>query len=213
MATPHIARAQRHCYPLPNSPQAAANEGLEEKTSLNGVWCHRLSHACHIDNWVLGLFKNHQLWKLKAGPVVSHGFRHAEFNGAQKNRFQALIGVANLINLFFENALEVKASKCENHIKSVPKICKMMRGLQIWPQNWNRIRFDPFSGQKSCQNGLNWVFCQFPTVFGQKNGSNLNWFEFWGQIWNPLIVLHILGTHLIWFSHFDFLTSHVFSKI
>ena len=121
-----------------------------------------------IDNWVLGLFKNHQLWKLKAGPVVSHGFRHAEFNGAQKNRFQALIGVANLINLFFENALEVKASKCENHIKSVPKICKMMRGLQIWPQNWNRIRFDPFSGQKSCQNGLNWVFCQFPTVFGKK---------------------------------------------
>ena len=30
----------------------------------------------------LGLFKKHQLWKLKAGGVVSHGFRHAEFNGA-----------------------------------------------------------------------------------------------------------------------------------
>ena len=50
--------------------------------------------------YALGLFKKHQLWKLKAGRVVSHGFRHAEFNGARKNRFQALLGVANLISNF-----------------------------------------------------------------------------------------------------------------
>ena len=27
-------------------------------------------------------------------------------------------------------------------------ICKMMRGFQIWPQNSNRITFDPPFGQK-----------------------------------------------------------------
>ena len=48
----------------------------------------------------LGLFKKHKLWKLKAGRVVPHGFRHAEFNGARKYRFQALLGVANLISHF-----------------------------------------------------------------------------------------------------------------
>ena len=32
--------------------------------------------------------------------------------------------------------------------------------------------------------------------------------QFWGQIWNPLVILHILGPHLIRFSHFDFFTFH-----
>ena len=27
-------------------------------------------------------------------------------------------------------------------------------------------------------------------------------FDFWGQIWNPLIILHISGPHLLWFWHF-----------
>ena len=53
---------------------------------------------CHA--WSLGLFKKHQLWKLKVGRVVSHGFIHAEFDGARKNRFQALLGVANSISNF-----------------------------------------------------------------------------------------------------------------
>ena len=56
-----------------------------------------IAHTCSI-----GLFKKHQLWKLKAGRVVSHGFRHAEFDGARKNRFQALLGVANLISNFWK---------------------------------------------------------------------------------------------------------------
>ena len=45
----------------------------------------------------------------------------------------------------FENAWEVKKSKCENHFKWVPIIlvCKMMRGFQIWPHNSNGIIFDP----------------------------------------------------------------------
>ena len=50
----------------------------------------------------------------------------------------------------------------------------MMRRFQIWPQNPNR----------------------------PKNGSNFILFEFWCQIWNPLVILHILGTHLIWFALF-----------
>ena len=52
-------------------------------------------HTC-----TLGLFKKHQLWKLKIDRVVSHGFRHAELDGAQKNRLQVLLGVANLISNF-----------------------------------------------------------------------------------------------------------------
>ena len=36
----------------------------------------------------LGLSKKHRLWKFKAGRVVSRGFRHAEFNGAQKINFE-----------------------------------------------------------------------------------------------------------------------------
>ena len=39
---------------------------------------------------------------------------------------------------------EVKKSKCENHIKWSPKICQMMRGFQIQPQNSNQIIFDAF---------------------------------------------------------------------
>ena len=42
------------------------------------------------DRCALGMLKKHQLWKFKAGRMVSHGCRHAEFNGAKENRFQAL---------------------------------------------------------------------------------------------------------------------------
>ena len=120
---------------------------------------------------------------------------------------------------FFENAWDVKKSKCENHVKSGPIICKMMRGVQIWPQNSNRITFDPFLGQKLSNLEIFleifWFSRDFDSFFGQKGGSNIIPFELCGQIWNPLIILHtsIIGTHLKWFSHFDFLTSHAFSKI
>ena len=38
----------------------------------------------------------------------------------------------------FKNALEVKKSKCENHYKFGPIICKMIRVFQIWSQNSNQ---------------------------------------------------------------------------
>ena len=44
--------------------------------------------------------------------------------------------------------MEVKKSNFEIHIKWEPIMRKMMRGFQIWPQNSNRITFDPFFGQK-----------------------------------------------------------------
>ena len=53
---------------------------------------------------------------------------------------------------FFENAWEVKKSKCENHIKLVSKICKMRR-FKIWHHNSNRIRFDPFFATKLSEIG------------------------------------------------------------
>ena len=47
-------------------------------------------------------------------------------------------------------------------------------------------------------------------------GSNVIRFEFKGQIWNPLFILHtyslILGSNLIWYSYLDFFTSHEFTK-
>ena len=48
------------------------------------------------------LWKKHKYWKLKAHRVVSHVFEHAEFDGARKNRFQALSGVVNLISNFWK---------------------------------------------------------------------------------------------------------------
>ena len=113
----------------------------------------------------------------------------------------------------FENAWKVKKSKCENYAKMGPIICSMTRGFQIWSQNSNRIIFDPIFGQKTVKNPPYWVFCHFWTVFRPKKGSNIIRFEFRDQIWNPLIILHILGPNLIQFLHFDFLTSHAFSKI
>ena len=61
-------------------------------------------------------------------------------------------GWVNLHFYFFENAWEVKKSKCENHAKCGPTICKMMRGFEIWPQNSNRIIIDPLFGQKTVEN-------------------------------------------------------------
>ena len=44
----------------------------------------------------------------------------------------------------------------------------------------------------------------FSTVFWPKRGWSVFRFEFWGQIWNQLIICDILGPHLLWFTHFDF---------
>ena len=73
----------------------------------NIFWHSCTSSAKRMDDifyftCILGLLKKHQLRKLKAGRVVSHGFRHAKFNGARKNRFQALLGVVNLISKFLK---------------------------------------------------------------------------------------------------------------
>ena len=132
--------------------------------------CSVVSHQVDgypTDTSAVGLFKKHQLWKLKAGRVVSHGFRHAEFNGARKNRFQALLGVANLISNF-RKCMGGQKIKMQNHIKRVPKICKIMRGFHIWPQNSNRITFDPFFGQKQSEIGKISDLAHFGQFFGQK---------------------------------------------
>ena len=47
---------------------------------------------------------------------------------------------------------EVKKSKSENCIKWGPKICRMTRGFQIWPQNSNRITFDPLLVQLTVES-------------------------------------------------------------
>ena len=81
----------------------------------------------------------------------------------------------------------------------------MMREFQIWPHNSNRIRFEHFfSKKKTVGNRQNTRFSPFWQFLSPKKRSNLIRFEFWGQIWIPLIIMRILGTYLIWFSPSDF---------
>ena len=53
----------------------------------------------------------------------------------------------------------------------------MMRGFQLWPQNLNRVIFDPLFGQKrykKCQMSDFDDFGTFSTVFSQKEGQILS---------------------------------------
>ena len=51
-----------------------------------------------------------------------------------------------------------------------PKISKMMKWFQIWPQNVSRITFDPFFGQKTFEYWQNTRFSQFSAVFFYQKG-------------------------------------------
>ena len=79
-----------------------------------------------------------------------------------------------------------------------PIICKMIRVFQIWPRNSNRITFDPLFLQKKTVKSRDFFFSKITiksldlTVFLAKRGSNVIRFEFYGQIWNPRIILHII---------------------
>ena len=69
-----------------------------------------------------------------------------------------------------------------------------MRGFPIWSQNWNRLTFDPSFSQKLSKTLKNWQnsqICHMSTVFWAKRGLNFVRFQFWDQIWNPLILAHL----------------------
>ena len=58
-----------------------------------------------------------------------------------------------------------------------PTIISHIKIFPIWPQNLNRIAFDPVLNQKKAENWQNTQFCQFQPSFCQKWGqvlSNLN---------------------------------------
>ena len=59
----------------------------------------------------LCLCKKLQFWKFKARRVVSDIFEHADFDGARKSRFQAILGVENLICLFNAWGQTIKRQK------------------------------------------------------------------------------------------------------
>ena len=93
----------------------------------------------------------------------------------EKNRFQVLLGVAQ-IKWNFWKYMGVKKSKW-NSIKWGPKICWMMRGFQIWPQNSSRITFDPLFGQKNYQKWAKYdILPTFDSFFTKKGQilSDLN---------------------------------------
>ena len=87
--------------------------------------------------------------------------------------------------------------------KSVLKIEIEMHSIAL------KMHSIPFFGQNTVENWQNTRFSLFSIVFWPRRGSNAVQLEFWGQIWNPLIIVHLLGTYLIWFSQFDFLILHV----
>ena len=68
--------------------------------------------------------------------------------------------------------MEVKNSRCENHIKWGPSRGLMIRRFKIWPQNSNRKIFDPHS-PKTAENWPSWKICQFSTFFWQKRRGML----------------------------------------
>ena len=71
-------------------------------------------------------------------------------------------------------------------------------------QNFQKINFQKLAKIPDLAN-----FRQF---FWPARGWNVIRLEFRGHIWSPLIILVILGLYFTWFSHFDSLTSHAFSK-
>ena len=85
-----------------------------------------------------------------------------------------------------------------------PNLASEFKSDNIWHHFWPK---------KTVKNWPNQVFWKFSTVFWPQRGSDVIRFEFWGQIWIPLIISHILGPNLIEFLHFDFLTSHWAAKI
>ena len=74
--------------------------------------------------------------------------------------------------------VKVKKSEFENHIKWEPVICKMTTGFQIWPQNSNWIKIDPFFGKKLSKAGKIYDLAHFRQFFFAKKGSNIVRFEF-----------------------------------
>ena len=65
------------------------------------------------------------------------------------------------------------------------------------PQKSNRITFDHFFGGKTVGNWLNQAFSQvFYILFLPKKGSNVIRFDFCDHIWNPVVIIHIIGPHL-----------------
>ena len=70
----------------------------------------------------------------------------------------------------------------------------MMRGFQIWPQNSNRITFDPFFGQKNVENWQSRYLIEpiFDSFFGEK-GVKCFLFQIWPQNLNGIIFDLVFG--------------------
>ena len=64
------------------------------------------------------------------------------------------------------------------HDERLPNLVSELTLDDIWPHFW----------QKMVKNWQNRVFCQFSTIrFLSKRAVNVIQFQFWGQIWSPLI--------------------------
>ena len=50
---------------------------------------------------IVALLNFSEKWKIIAGHIVSHGFAHVEFRGANIFEIQRMLGVENLESIFF----------------------------------------------------------------------------------------------------------------
>ena len=89
-------------------------------------------------------------------------------------------------------------------MERTPNLASEFKSDNIWPLFWPKT-------VESWQNTRFSLFCF--TVFLAEKGSYVILFEFWGQIWNPLIILHILDPHMILLFPFYFLTPMHFQKL
>ena len=79
----------------------------------------------------------------------------------------------------------------------------LMRGFQIWCQNWNRKTFDPLFDQKT-RKWQNTQYGKFLTVFFGSKGCQMLFDVNFEDKFGILIILHPLHLHLQWFSSFYF---------
>ena len=86
---------------------------------------------------------------------------------------------AHAIWKFWKCTGSKKKTKCEKSYQMEPMICKMMRAFQIWPQNSNRIIFDPLFCQNTVKSrdflDIFWFSSNFDS-FLAKRGLNVTRF-------------------------------------
>ena len=143
-----------------------------------------------------------------ATPPIFMSFGTLIPNLTSKFRIRRKIDRTGHLIFFSNDNGGIKNSKFDNFNQKRSYRLEMTRGVHIWAPNLNRTAFDPLLGQKSVENGI------LPPliVFWPKRCSNVVWFNFWDQIWNPLVLSSLYDLFLLKLSNFELLVPHCNAK-